>query len=293
MSPFGTKGDASERSEIAGVCPGRLGGRVSPATRGKCPKDKGGAQRRSQGMPGADARTHPDRVQALLSSSVTYADGNLVANWIYVAKTSWSIAMFRSDQNKRDVKSIATPVVSFALLGVLIVGAVMFGNLLVEPADGCRPLGTSTENDGPVVIVVSDDDDGLMLCDVPQESVEYVPPQREPSAIRVGDSTYVLQLTYDDWTHDQMSREIEGSDLTIDEDWYPPEGNFLWESNTSRTPVYVKGEYGSIEDCGFDDLYASGYKSDDFDGFDGSDMFHPDRVQSCWIEIDYYSSNGG
>ncbi len=28
MSPFGTKGDASERSEIAGVCPGRPGGRA-------------------------------------------------------------------------------------------------------------------------------------------------------------------------------------------------------------------------------------------------------------------------
>ena len=50
--------------------------------------------------------------------------------------------MFRSGPNQRDVKSIATPVVSFALLGVLVVGAVLFGNLLVEPADGCRPFGT-------------------------------------------------------------------------------------------------------------------------------------------------------
>ncbi len=33
---------AKERSEFRGVCPGRPGGRVSPATRGKCPKDKGG-----------------------------------------------------------------------------------------------------------------------------------------------------------------------------------------------------------------------------------------------------------
>ncbi len=201
--------------------------------------------------------------------------------------------MFRSDLNRRDVKSIATPVVSLALLGALVVGAVLFGNFLVEPADGCRPFGTSAENNGPALIVVSDDDDAFKLCDVPQETVEYVPPQRERSAIRAGDSTYVLQLTYDDWTHDQMSDEIEGNDLTKDQGWYPPEGNFLWESNISRTPVYVKGEYGSLEDCGFDGLYASEYKSDDFDGFDGSDMFHPDRVQSCWIEVDYYSSNGG
>ncbi len=49
-SPFGTKGDASKRSEIAGVCPGRRCGRVSPAPRGKCPKDKGGAIPR--GRPG-------------------------------------------------------------------------------------------------------------------------------------------------------------------------------------------------------------------------------------------------
>ena len=201
--------------------------------------------------------------------------------------------MFGSDPNKRDVKSIATPVVSFALLGVMVLCAAMFGNLLVEPADGCRPLGTSAESDSPALIVVSDDDDGLLLCDVPQETVEYVPPQRERSAVRVGDSTYVLRLTYDDWTHDQMLGQIEDSDLTTDEGRYPPEGNFLWESNISRTPVYVKGEYGSLEDCGFDDLYASDYNSDDFDGSDGSDMFHPDRVQSCWIEIDYYSSNGG
>lgn len=201
--------------------------------------------------------------------------------------------MFRSDQNKRDVKSTATPVVSFALLGVLVVGAVLFGNLLVEPADGCRPFGTSSENDSPALIVVSDDDDALKLCDVPQETVEYAPPKHERSPVRLGDSTFLLRLIYDNRTHDEMSGEIEGSDLTGDGRRYPPEGNFLWESNISRTPVYVKGEYGSLEDCGFDDLYASNYESDDFNGFDGSDMFHPDRVQSCWIEIDHYSSNGG
>lgn len=226
--------------------------------------------------------------------SVTYADGNLVANWVYVVKMSERDAMFGSGPNRHDVKSIATPVVSLALLGLLVVGAVLFGNFLVAPADGCRPLGTSTENDGPALIVVSDDDGALKLCDVPQETVEYVPPQREHSAIRVGDSTYLLRLTLGDWTHDQMSGVIEGSDLTKDEGWYPPEGNFSLDSNFRRTPLYVKGEYGSLEDFGFfDDFSASNYESDDFDGFDGPDMFHPDRVQSCWIEIDYYSSNGG
>ena len=201
--------------------------------------------------------------------------------------------MFGKSMNQSSLKSIAAPVVSFALLGVLVLGAVIFGNLVADRADGCRPLGSPADDSSATLLIFSDDEDALMLCDVPQETVEYAPPQRERSAIHVGDSTYVLQLTYDNWTHDQMSSEIEGSDLTIDEDWYPHEGNFLWESNISRTPVYVKGEYGSIEDCGFDDLYASDYKSDDFDGFDGSDMFHPDRVQSCWIEVDYYSSNGG
>ena len=48
--------------------------------------------------------------------------------------------------------------------------------------------------------------------------------------------------------------------------------------------MYVKGEFGSLEDCLF--FGKRLYESDDFDGFDGSDMFHPDRIQSCWVEID-------
>ena len=54
-----------------------------------------------------------------------------------------------------------------------------------------------------------------------------------------------------------------------------------------RTPVYVKGEFGSLADCLF--FGSIDYESDDFDG---SDMFHPDRIQSCWIEIESESING-
>ncbi len=47
LSPFAQrKGTRSPRDRHmnAGVCPGTRCGQVSPAARGKCPKDKGGAQ---------------------------------------------------------------------------------------------------------------------------------------------------------------------------------------------------------------------------------------------------------
>ncbi len=203
--------------------------------------------------------------------------------------------MLGSDPNKREVRAIATPVVSFLLLGAMVVGAVIFGNLATQRADDCRPLGTTTKSDSPALIAYSDDHDGLMLCDVPRETVAYVPPDRARSAVRVGDSTYVLQVTYDDRTDDVISGRIQGNDLIKDADRYPPEGQFSYEGNIRRTPVYVKGEYGTLEDCGFfDDLYASAYVSEDFDGFDGPDMFHPDRIQSCWVELETeYYANGG
>ena len=87
--------------------------------------------------------------------------------------------MFGPNSNKRDVRAIATPVISFALLGVLVVGAVIFGNLVVERADGCRPIGSPAEKgDSASLLVYSDDDDALMLCDVPQETVKYDPPEQ-------------------------------------------------------------------------------------------------------------------
>lgn len=195
--------------------------------------------------------------------------------------------MLGRDPNKREVRAIATPIVSFLLLGALVVGAVMFGNLVTPRADECRPFGTSAENVGPALITYSDDHDALMLCDVPQETVAYVTPRRERSTVRVGDSTYVLELKYDNGTQNVISANIQGSDLTKNAVMYPPEGHFSYEGIIRRTPVYVEGEYGTLEDCGFyDDLHVSDYESDDFDGFDGPDMFHPDRIQSCWVEIE-------
>ena len=203
--------------------------------------------------------------------------------------------MLGSDPNKRKVRTFATPVVSFMLLGVLVVGAVIFGNLATQRADDCRPFGTLADNDSPALIAFSDDHDELMLCDIPQETVAYVPHERERSAVRLGDSTYLLRLNYDNWTSDVFSGRIRGSDLNEDAVRYPSQGQFSYEGNIRRTPVYVKGEYGSLEDCViFENLYVSNYESDDFDGFDGSDMFHPDRIQSCWIELETeYYANGG
>lgn len=80
--------------------------------------------------------------------------------------------MYGPNSNKRDVRAIATLVVSFVLLGVLVVGAVIFGNLVIERADECRPFGSAAEGDGATLFVHSNDEDALVLCDVPQETVK-------------------------------------------------------------------------------------------------------------------------
>ena len=198
--------------------------------------------------------------------------------------------MLRRILNNGNVKSIAIPVMSFAILGALIMGAVLYGNL-VDRADGCRPVGsdsqTGASDDRATLLVYSDEEDALMLCDVPNETVEYDPPQRDPLGVRVGDSWIRLYLENDNEMQDGTFAEIENNDLTKDEIRY----SYSYGGTTRRTPVYVKGEFGSVEDCPF--FLTKGYESDDFDGFDGSDMFHPDRIQACWIEIDYMFDNGG
>ena len=180
-----------------------------------------------------------------------------------------------------------TPIISFAVLGALILGAVVFGNLVVDRADGCRPVGSDSRSgssgDAATLLVYSDQDDSLMLCDVPQETVEYDPPQRSDSGIQIGDSWYRIAS---DGGLDEPFGVIEGNDLFRDA------SNFTYPSESNRTPVYVKGEFGSIEDCGL--FGESSYETGDFDGFDGSDMFHPDRIQSCWIETEIeYEVIGG
>ena len=197
--------------------------------------------------------------------------------------------MFGSNSNERHVRAIATPVISFALLGVLVVGAVIFGNLVVERADECRPIGSPAEKgDSATLLVFSNDDDALMLCDVPQETVKYEPPERRAEQFELGDSIYRLQFGYYNEMQGGTLTEVEGNDLTRYGPWYPSEGYFSYERGVRGTPVYVKGEFGSLEDCGFFGE-MSDYESDDFDGFDGSDMFHPDRVQSCWVDIEIES----
>ena len=203
--------------------------------------------------------------------------------------------MLGPKSNKGNVKSVLTPVVSFALLAVLVVGAVLFGNFVVERADECRPIGSMAEKDDSATLFVwSDDDDALMLCDVPQETVKYDPPERSFEQIELRDPLYRLQLVYDNEAQGGTLAEVENNDLTRDESRYPSEGYFSYKEIERGTPVYVKGEFGSLEDCGFFGE-MSDYESDDFDGFDGSDMFHPDRIQSCWVDIEIESEiiNGG
>ena len=62
---------------------------------------------------------------------MTYADGNLVATRKHVVKISEETDnVWIQLERKRHVRAIATPVISFALLGVLVLGAVIFGNLV-------------------------------------------------------------------------------------------------------------------------------------------------------------------
>ena len=191
-------------------------------------------------------------------------------------------------KSNNGMKTIAIPVISFSILGALIMGAVLYGNL-VDRADGCRPIGsdskTGASDDRATLLVYSNEDGALMLCDVPQETVEYDPPQRDPSKVRVGDSWIRLYLENDSEMQDGTPAEIEGSDL------FREGSGYMILPSDLRTPVYVKGEFGSLAECLF--FGSIDYESDDFDGFDGSDMFHPDRIQSCWIEIDYMFDNGG
>ena len=53
-----------------------------------------------------------------------------------------------------------TPIISFAVLGALILGAVVFGNLVVDRADGCRPVGSDSRSgssgDAATLLVYSD-----------------------------------------------------------------------------------------------------------------------------------------
>ena len=196
--------------------------------------------------------------------------------------------MFRRNKNSGDVKSIVTPVVSFVLLGALVVGAVIFGNLVVERENDCRPLGSSADSDGAMLMVFSEEDEALMLCDVPQETAEYDPPERREVEFPIGDSLYRIPWEEDAEIEGGGFAEIEGNDLHR-------EGYLLIPPSGRDGLVYAKGEFGSIEDCQIFGA-SSHYESDDFEGFDGSDMFHPDRIQSCRIEIETiiteYEPNG-
>ena len=150
---------------------------------------------------------------------------------------------------------------SFALLCAVVLGAILIGNFVVDDSQGCRSLGSPTENqvdpDSLALIVYSNELDGLVLCDVPNESANYKPPPKSYSG------TPFLTI--------------------VVEDQHGNRPGFASRGNEGQTLLYLKGEFGDVEDCG--PLDRRSYESDDFDGFDGLDMFHPDRIQSCWNEF--------
>ena len=100
-------------------------------------------------------------------------------------------------KSNNGMKTIAIPVISLSILGALIMGAVLYGNL-VDRADGCRSIGsdskTGASDDRATLLVYSNEDGALMLCDVRQETVEYDPPQRSNFGVQVDDSLYRIRF---------------------------------------------------------------------------------------------------
>ena len=164
-------------------------------------------------------------------------------------------------EKSRHLISILGPTVSFAVLAVVVVSAVLVGNYGDQVNDECRPLGTGTGNGGDSgtssLIVFSSEKDGLVLCDVPDRTEEY---ESSGARDRVSDFAFIT------------ANNVTGS--LVDQPGF--------EGFRGRL-VYQRGEFGDLEDCG--PFGARSYESEDFDGFDGSDTFHPDRLQSCWYEL--------
>ena len=202
---------------------------------------------------------------------VTCADGNL--NELTDVWCIWPVVwvMVDRDLNNRKPKSILTLIVSFTLLGVLVVGAVLFGNLHGDRADVCRPLGSASGNDdGATLIVWSDEYDELMLCDVGQETVKYVAPERDASMGLIGKGMIRLDTGDEVVLPDSLMEKVEEYD---------------GGQSDHSVFLYKKGEFGEVEDCyGEPDDVGDGneiWSADPFGVY--SD---PDTIEACWVEIE-------
>ena len=65
-------------------------------------------------------------------------------------------------KSNNGMKTIAIPVISFSILGALIMGAVLYGNL-VDRADGRRPIGSDSKTGAS--------DDRATLLFIPMKTV--------------------------------------------------------------------------------------------------------------------------
>ena len=168
------------------------------------------------------------------------------------------------------------PTISLAVLAIVIVAAVVVGNLQPGWPEGCWPAdrgdAAGDQVQGWPVMVWSSDADELMLCDVGADEVKYQPPERIVRGVLLNKG---------------MLRIDAGDEVVLPDDFIVNvEGNDLVRSEPSIL-LYKKGVFGEVEDC-----YGDTYDLEDNEGIWSEDPLgvysDPDNVQSCWMEFEYF-----
>ena len=80
-----------------------------------------------------------------------------------------------------------------------------------------------------------------MLCDAPQETVKYDPPERSFEQIELGDSIYRLRLGYYNEMQGGTLAEVENNDLTRDDTSVPERRLFLLREGCTRHSGVCEG----------------------------------------------------
>ena len=184
--------------------------------------------------------------------------------------------MPESNVKPRGRMSIAGPAIAFAILAVVVVSAVVVGNLRVPSPNDCKPLNTKSDVGDEAkswpVMVLSNGDSELLLCDVGAETVKYEPPDENDPKVLVGKSMLRIQTSYEISPPDSLiGTVVEGNDLTLSD---------------RGVLVYEKGVFGEVEDC-----YGDPYDFGDPDQTWAKDQFgvfaDPEDIQSCWFKLEF------
>ena len=172
-------------------------------------------------------------------------------------------------------RSIAGPVIAFALLVVVVVVAVVVGNLRVASPNDCRPLNIKSDVGDEAkswpVLVLSNGDSELLLCDVGAETVKYEPPDENDPKVLLGKSMFRLHTGDEIVLPDSLIGKVEENDL---------------DRSDRGVLVYEKGVFGEVEDC-----YGDPYDFGDPDQTWAKDQFgvfaDPEDIQSCWFKLEF------